>query len=152
MRMANTYSICYNHFVFSTKNRRALIDQSIEQRLWAYLGGIARKHGAAALQIGGVETHVHALIGSPPTLAPSRIAQVLKGDSSYWIRREFPSMGSFAWQDGYGVFSVSSSDAGRVIEYIKNQRVHHKNRNFEDEYIALLERHGIEYDERYLFG
>lgn len=61
-------------------------------------------------------------------------------------------MGSFAWQDGYGVFSVSSSDAGRVIEYIKNQRVHHKNRNFEDEYIALLERHGIEYDERYLFG
>jgi len=85
-------------------------------------------------------------------MAPSKIAQFLKGDSSYWIRREFPKMGSFAWQDGYGVFSVSKSDAGRVVEYIKAQRNHHQERSFEDEYRSLLQRHEIEFDERYLLG
>lgn len=150
--MANTYSHCYNHFVFSTKNRAPLIDPSIEERVWAYIGGIARKHGAAALQVGGIETHIHTLISSPPVLAPSKIAQVLKGDSSYWIRREFPKMERFAWLDGYGVFSVSKSDEARVIRYIRDQRSHHAKRSFEDEFRSLLELHEIDFDERYLFG
>lgn len=150
--MANTYSHCYNHFVFSTKNRVDYIDPSIENRVWAYIGGIARKHRLTALQVGGVDNHVHALVGSPPTVPPSQIAQWLKGDSSRWIHQEFNGLGNFGWQDGYGVFSVCKSHAQKVIDYIRNQREHHEEKSFEEEYIQLLELHEIEYDERYLFG
>ena len=150
--MANTFSQCYHHFVFSTKNRLDLIDRSIEERVWSYIGGIARKHGIAPLQVGGIENHVHALTGSPPTVAPCQIAQWLKGESSHWIRQEFEDLNNFGWQDGYGVFTVSKSHVPKVVEYIKCQRKHHQSKSFEDEYMQLLERHGINYDERYLFG
>jgi len=150
--MANTFSHCYNHFVFSTKNRRDLISPDIENRVWSYIGGIARNRGATALQVGGIANHIHALIGSPPALAPSKIAQWIKADSSYWIHQEFPFLHDFAWQDGYGVFSVCKSHAPNVIEYIKNQRDHHERSTFEDEFVQLLKLHEIEYDERYLFG
>ena len=105
-----------------------------------------------ALQVGGIDNHVHALTSSPPVLSPSKIAQFLKGDSSHWIHREFQALNNFAWQDGYGVFTVCKSHAPKVIEYIKNQRVHHEKQTFEEEYIQLLRLHEIEYDERYLFG
>lgn len=150
--MANTYSQCYNHVVFSTKNRIDLIDPQIEQRVWAYIGGIARKHGMTALQVGGIDNHIHALTSSPASKSPSNIAQYLKGDSSYWIKREFQMLNNFAWQDGFGVFSVSRSHVQRVTEYIKNQRKHHEKQTFEEEYVDLLKLHEIEYDERYLFG
>jgi putative transposase len=150
--MANTYSQIYLHIVFSTKNRTPWIDVDIETRVWAYIGGIARKHKIAPIQIGGIEDHVHALVGSPTTLSPSQIAKHLKGESSIWIHREFRHLKEFAWQDGYGAFSVSRSEIPRVVEYIKNQRQHHKSQSFEDEYVALLKLHGIEYDEQYLFG
>lgn len=150
--MANTYSQLFYHVVFSTKNRENHIHQNIETRVWAYLGGIARKHKLTALQIGGIENHIHALIIAPPIAAPSQIAQWLKGDSSKWIHEEFPELRNFAWQDGYGVFSVSKSNVPKVIEYIKNQREHHLKQNLEDEYVDLLKRHEVEYDEKYLFG
>jgi len=150
--MANTYSHCYNHIVFSTKNRENLIIPTIENRVWAYIGGVARKHGITALQVGGIDNHVHALTSSPPSIAPSRVAQLVKGDSSHWIHNEFQAMENFAWQDGYGVFSVWKSHATKVIEYIKNQRKHHEKQTFEDEFRELLRLHEIEYDERYLFG
>jgi putative transposase len=89
---------------------------------------------------------------SLPKIAPSQIAQWLKGDSSYWIHSEFQDLKKFAWQDGYGVFSVCKSHAGKVIEYIKNQRKHHEKQAFEDKFRELLRLHEIEYDERYLFG
>ncbi len=138
--------------MFSTKNRLDLISPDIESRVWAYIGGIARKHKMTALQVGGIENHIHALMGSPTTLSPSQIAKYLKGDSSYWIHSEFEHLPEFAWQDGYGVFSVSRSEIPRIINYIKNQREHHKKQTFEEEFIGLLKLHGIEYDERYLFG
>lgn len=150
--MANTFSQCYYHFVFSTKNRIDRIDRNIEERVWSYIGGIARKHGIAALQVGGTENHIHSLTGSSATVAPSQIAQWLKGESSHWIRREFGDLKDFGWQDGYGVFTVSKSHVPKVVEYIKNQRIHHQSKSFEDEYMQLLERHGINYDERYVFG
>ncbi|MGI8811749.1 MAG: IS200/IS605 family transposase [Pyrinomonadaceae bacterium] len=150
--MANTYSHCYNHIVFSTKDRVDFIDAQIETRVWAYIGGMARKHGMTALQVGGVDDHIHTLVSSPPSVAPSKIAQVLKGDSSYGIHNEFQSLKKFAWQAGYAVFSVSRSHAPRVIDYIKNQRAHHTKQTFEDEYVELLKLHEIDYDERYLFG
>jgi putative transposase len=150
--MANTFSHCYNHIVFSTKNRKPWISPDIEFRVWAYIGGIARNHNMTAVQVGGFDDHIHALISSPPSIAPSKIAQLIKGDSSYWIHKEFPEMKQFAWQDGYGVFSVSKSHLDRVVEYIKNQRQHHESQSFEDEFREVLRVHEIDYDERFLFG
>lgn len=150
--MANTYSNCYYHLVFSTKDRRPYIAPEIEERVWAYIGGISRKHGFTAIQVGGMPDHSHSLIGAPPKVSPSDIAQRIKGDSSYWMRREFPQLADFAWQDGYGVFTVSKSAIPPVVDYIRNQKMHHQNRSFEDEYVELLRLHEIEYDKRYLFG
>lgn len=149
--MANTYSQIYLHFVFSTKNRQPLIHSDIEQRLWAYIAGVAKRHGITPVIVGGIETHVHALVGSPTTLSSSQIAKHIKGDSSYGIRREFPGMSDFAWQDGYGVFSVSRSSVPMVTGYIQRQRAHHSTQSFEDEYVHLLTKHGVDYDEKYLF-
>ena len=149
--MANTYSQIYLHFVFSTKSRREVISPEIEERVWSYIAGVAKHHGIAPIQIGGIETHVHALVGVPTTMSSSQGAKALKGDSSYGIRREFSGMANFGWQDGYGVFSVSQSVISSVANYIKNQREHHSNRSFEEEYVELLKKHGIDYDERYLF-
>ena len=140
------------HFTFSTKNREPWITQAIEARVWAYIGGIARKHKMTAVQIGGIEDHIYALVLAPPTIAPSQIAQYLKGDSSKWIHEEFPKMRGFEWQDGYGGFTVSKSEVADVIEYIKNQREHHRKRTFHEEYLELLEKHGVDYDGRYLLG
>jgi putative transposase len=150
--MANTYSQVYLHFVFSTKNRGEIISSDIEERVWSYIGGVAKRHGMTPIQIGGIENHVHALVGVPTTMSSSQGAKALKGDSSYGIRREFQGMVSFGWQDGYGVFSVSRSEIPRVVEYIKNQREHHQKETFEEEYVRLLKLHDVEYDERYLFG
>jgi len=151
--MANTYSSCFNHIVFSTKNRERWINREIEKRVWAYIGGIARKHDCTAVQVGGIEDHIHALIMSPPKYSPSQIAQFIKGESSKWIHTEFPEMAGFAWQDGFSVFSVSKSSVPRVVEYIKNQRVHHFAKEFEEEYSDLLKLHEIDIvDEKYVFG
>jgi REP element-mobilizing transposase RayT len=150
-KMANTYSQIYLHFVFSTKNRSPMIATDVEARVWAYIGGVAKHHNITPIQIGGIETHVHALVSVPTTMSSSQCAKALKGDSSYGIRREFAGMSDFGWQDGYGVFSVSYSAIASVAEYIRDQREHHSARSFEEEYVALLNKHGIEYDEKYLF-
>jgi putative transposase len=150
--MANTYSSIFLHIVFSTKNRKEFIDAEIENRVWAYIGGIARKHKCTAVQIGGIENHIHALILSPTTYSPSEIAKFLKGESSKWIHEEFPKLHKFGWQDGYGAFSVSKKLVPKVVEYIKNQREHHKSKTFEEEYLELLEWHEVDIvDEKYLF-
>lgn len=148
--MADTYSCLFYHIVFSTKNRQKFITQQIEGPVWSYIGGIARKNQMRALQVGGVDDHIHALLMAPPKIAPSQIAQYLKGGSSHWLRRQYPDMKEFAWQDGYSVFSVSRSNTERVAEYIRRQRQHHDTKRFVDEYRELLEKHGVNYDERYL--
>ena len=105
-----------------------------------------------ALQVGGVEDHIHSLIMAPPTLSPSQIAPFLTGESSKWIHEEFPARKQFGWQDGYGAFTVSKSNVPDVISYIRNQREHHRKRTFQEEYLEFLIKNGIEYDERYLWG
>ncbi len=149
--VANTYTSLHYHFTFSTKNREPWIVPKIENRVWAYIGGIARKHKMTAIQLGGIEDHIHALVLAPPILAPSQIAQYLKGDSSKWIHEEFPNLRAFAWQDGYGGFTVSKSQVPDLIEYIKNQRQHHRKKTFKEEYLELLKKHGVDYDERYIW-
>jgi REP-associated tyrosine transposase len=150
--MANTYAALYYHIVFSTKNRVAYIKPEIESRVWAYIGGAAREHKMTALQVGGAEDHVHALVMAPATLSLSQIAQYLKGDSSKWIHEKFPELRGFAWQDGYGAFTVSKSNLPDVIRYIENQREHHQRKSFQEEYLDFLNKHGIDYDERYVWG
>ncbi len=149
--MANTYSNLFYHLVFSTKGRQKLIHDDIQQRLWAYMGGVARNHGMTAMQIGGTDDHAHALIMAKPTILPSDIAKFVKTDSSKWIHEEFPNLRSFAWQDGYGMFTVSRSGVPDTIRYIRNQREHHATQTFEDEYRMILDLNDVEYDERYLF-
>ena len=102
--MANTYTALYYHVVFSTKNRVAYLKPEIESRVWAYIGGVGRAHKITALQVGGIEDHIHALVMASATLSPSQIAQYLKGDSSKGIHEEFPEMRGFAWQDGSWIF------------------------------------------------
>ena len=150
--MANTYTSLHYHIIFSTKHRQQWIVPDIEERIWAFIGGIARTHKMTALQVGGIEDHIHALVTVPPTLAVCQIAQYLKGESSKWIHEEFPGMQDFAWQDGYGAFGVSKSNLPEVIRYIQNQREHHRTKTFQEEYLEFLRANGIEYNERYLWG
>ena len=150
--MANTYTSLNYHVVFSTKNRFPWLALEIEERVWAYIGGIARKHQMTAIQVGGVEDHIHALVMAPPTLAPFEIAKFLKGESSLWIHEEFPWLRGFSWQVGYAAFTVSKSEIPDVVRYIKNQREHHRVKTFKEEYLDFLHANGIEYDERYLWG
>jgi REP element-mobilizing transposase RayT len=149
--MANTYTSLHYHLVFSTKNRERWLTPDIEGRAWAYLGGIAKENKMHPIRIGGIEDHVHLLLGAPPVLAPSKIAQLIKGGSSAWLHDTFPNMRAFAWQDGYGAFAVSKSSIPDVVAYIRNQREHHRSISFQDEYLALLQKHEIQYDARYLW-
>ena len=148
--MANTYSALFLHIVFSTKNRKLWIKPDIENRVWSYIGGIARIHQLTAIQVGGIEEHIHALLMAKPIHSPSDIAKWLKSESSKWIHTEFDQMKTFAWQDGYGAFSVSKSNVPAVVEYIKNQREHHKKETFEEEYERLMKLHDVDYEPRYL--
>lgn len=150
--MANTYTSLYYHVVFSTKKRKPLIGKDIRERLWAFLGGIARENKMKALCVGGMDDHIHLLIMAPPTLSPSKMVQLVKGGSSKWIHDTFAQMQDFAWQDGYGVFTVTKSQIPDIIRYIQGQGEHHRVKTFQEEYLLFLQKYGIEYDERYVWG
>jgi len=104
-----------------------------------------------ALLVGGMPDHVHVALALPPTQTVSKALQLLKGGSSRWIRDTLPRMRGFAWQDGYGAFSVSKSNLPEVVAYIKDQREHHRVKTFQEEFLAFLDRHGVDYDKRYLW-
>jgi putative transposase len=150
--MANTYTSLHYHLVFSTKNREPFIKKEIRERIWAFLGGIARENKMKAICVGGTEDHVHILIMAPAAMPLSKMMQFLKGGSSKWIHETFPEMRRFAWQDGYGAFTVSKSQLPDIARYIQSQEEHHRAKTFQEEYLAFLQRHGIEYDERYVWG
>ncbi|HUF03032.1 MAG TPA: IS200/IS605 family transposase [Aridibacter sp.] len=151
--MANTYSSLFYHFVFSTKSRRHFIKPDLEERLWAYIGGIANSNGFKAIQVGGIEDHIHALVLAPPKYDPSRMVKLIKSGSSRWIHSKFERLQGFSWQDGYSAFTVSKSAVPAVDRYIRDQRNHHGRMNFEDEYKKLLRLHDIDpVDDRYIFG
>ncbi len=148
--MADSYSSLYYHIVFSTKHREPWIRQDIEQRVSSFLGGIADRYGMTPLRIGGLEDHLHVVVAIPPTLTVSKAVQMLKGGSSRWVRTTFPDLDAFGWQDGYGAFTVSKSQLPATITYVEQQRERHETWSFQEEYRTLLERHGIQYDERYV--
>jgi putative transposase len=150
-RMANTFTSLHYHVIFSTKHREPWISPDHEERVWKFLGGIARENGMKALLIGGMPDHVHLALALPPAQSVSKALQLLKGGSSKWIKDNLPQMRGFAWQDGYGAFSVSKSNLPEVTAYIQNQREHHRIKTFQEEFLAFLVRHGVEYNERYLW-
>jgi REP element-mobilizing transposase RayT len=149
--MPNTFTSLHYHIIFGTKHRERWITPDIEERVWAYLGGIARENDLHPLLIGGVEDHIHILLGLPPTLTVSEALKRIKGGSSGWVKENFPACRNFAWQDGYGAFTVSKSLIPDVEAYIRGQRDHHKVKTFQEEYRAFLDKHEVKYDERYLW-
>jgi REP element-mobilizing transposase RayT len=139
------------HCTFGTKGRAPLIDSELESRLWPYIGGIARDSKIRALAIGGTEDHIHALLSLPATMDFAKAARLIKSGSSKWVHDEFPQREDFGWQEGYRAFSVSRSQVDRTIAYIERQKEHHRKRTFREEFVDLLDKHGIEYDPRYVF-
>ena len=146
-----SYVSSYFHCVFSTKERRPLITPELRVRLWPFMGGIARQNNLKAIEIGGVEDHVHILISLPASVPVSKAMQLIKGGSSKWVHETFPDQRLFAWQDEYGAFSVSVSQLDKTIAYIHGQPEHHRKMTFQEEFLELLKKHRIEYDERYLW-
>lgn len=138
---------CLVHCVFTTKHRERWLTPETRDRLFPYLGGIAREHEMVARAVGGVSDHVHMLLSIPPTLSLSKALQLLKGNSSKWLHETFPQMNGFAWQGGYGAFSIGVSGIAATSEYILKQEEHHKKRSFRDEFIIMLRKHEIPFEE-----
>jgi putative transposase len=149
--MANTFSCLNIHCVFSTKERVQVLNPDIRERLWPYMGGIAKQNGMIPKCIGGVSDHVHLLVALPTRLAIAKAVQLIKAGSSAWIHQTFPNLRNFAWQQGYGAFSVGISQVQETVHYIEQQLEHHRTRTFQEEYLAFLKKHGVHFEEKYLW-
>jgi putative transposase len=149
--MPKSYTQLLYHFVFATKDRRPFLEPSIGERLHPYLGGIIREQGGSAIGINGAGDHVHVFARLRQDRSVADILRALKANSSAWLHRTFPALADFAWQEGYGAFTVSASQKPRVKTYVEHQEEHHRKRSFREEFVELLQKHGIEYDERYLW-
>jgi REP element-mobilizing transposase RayT len=140
------------HIVFSTKQRYPfLASQEIRNEMHSYLGGTCNKIGCPVITVGGVADHVHVLCHLSRTLSIAQILQDIKQSSSAWVKTKGVEYGKFAWQNGYGIFSVSHSDIERVKNYIKTQEEHHRHKTFQEEFREFLKAYEIEYDERYMW-
>jgi putative transposase len=148
--MGNTYACLHYHVIFSTKDREPRIDENARQRLYGYMGGIIRTANAKLVAIGGARDHVHLLIGMGTEPSIAAMVSKIKANASRWMNETFTAGSRFEWQRGYGVFAVSKSNIPEVKDYIESQAEHHRHRTFREEYIAFLERHGVEYDDRYV--
>ncbi len=149
--MAHTYCSSLYHCVFSTKERRKAIPENLQKRLWAYIGAIAREHEMQALGVGGTEDHVHILLSLPSSKPVAHALRTIKAGSSRWMHAEGGKPG-FAWQEGYGAFSIGQSQVAVTLAYIARQKEHHQKRDFQAEFLAILKKHQIEYDPRFVWG
>ena len=143
----SSYAQNHIHLVFSTKGRLKLIPKDIQPRLWGYIAAICKKNAMTVFAVGGMADHIHILFRLPP-LSLVRAVTLIKSNSSKWMKE---TKKTFAWQNGYGAFSVSSSNVSTVIRYIDQQEAHHRKKSFEEEFVALLKRHGVDFDPRYVF-
>ena len=149
--MANTYSQIYIHIVFAVQGRYNLIPKTIREELHKYITGIVQNRNQKVLAIFCMPDHTHMLVGMKPDISISDLTRDVKAISSKFINDNIFVKGKFNWQVGFGAFSYSKSQIDSVIKYILNQEQHHKRKSFKEEYLGLLEKFGIEYDEKYLF-
>ncbi|HQR09350.1 MAG TPA: IS200/IS605 family transposase [Gemmatales bacterium] len=148
--MPSTYTKLYYHIIYSTKERRPLIDSVWEERLYSVIGGIIREHQGVLLAAGGMPDHVHLLVSCRPTVALSSLLRDIKSNSSNWVHEQFTK--DFAWQEGYSAFTVSHSGTPEVKDYIAHQKEHHRKRDYKEELLAMLKLNEVEFDERYVFN
>ena len=149
--MANTFTQIYVHIVFSVKGRQNLIQKSWKDELHKYICGIVNGKEQKVYAIGGMADHIHLLVSIKPTISISDLVRDMKANSSKWINEKQYVVGKFQWQEGFGAFSYGQSQLDIVITYINNQEQHHEQKTFKDEYMELLQRFNIIYDEKYLF-
>ena len=149
--MGHSHTNLLYHVVFSTKGRQQWLDAETSSRLYQYLSGAIHSEGGVGISINGCPDHIHILAKLRQDKAVSDVLRTIKANSSGWIHRTFNSLRGFGWQNGYGAFTVSQSQVDKVQRYIANQQEHHQRVSFKEEFVALLEAHGIEYDEKYLW-
>ncbi len=149
--MPSSWTQNYYHLVFSTKGREPLISSTIHERLYAFMGGIAKVLGGQLIAGNGMPDHAHLLVRYPPDLANSVLAREVKARSSRWVHETFPNLAGFGWQRGYGGFTVSRSAVEEVEAYIRKQPEHHKTMTFQEEFLLLLRKHGVEFEQAYVF-
>ena len=149
--MPQSLSYLLTHIVFSTKDRTPVLDATVRPAMHAYLATVARNVDCECFRVGGVADHVHLAVRLSRTLTMAKLIEELKTSSSKWIKTQSPALAAFAWQRGYGAFSVGPSDLNALLHYIDTQEEHHRTRTFQDEYRAFLAKYGIEYDERYVW-
>ena len=149
--MPNTYTQIHIHFVFAVKYRDGVIHSSWKDELYKYITGIVQNNKHKLLIINGMPDHVHILIGLRPSQSISDLLQDIKGSSSKWINEKKFIKTRFEWQEGYGAFSYSKSQIKTVIEYIENQELHHQKKTFREEYLEILQKFEVDYDEKYIF-
>ncbi|MBS1807860.1 MAG: IS200/IS605 family transposase [Acidobacteria bacterium] len=148
--MSSSHTNLIYHIIFSTKDRRPIITEAYQSRLYDYLGGTIRGLGGISLALNGMEDHVHLLAKLRPDRALSDVLRELKANASGWLHDVFPELKDFSWQRGYGAFTVSQSQVEEVRKYIAAQQEHHRKQSFRDEFIRFLQANGVEYDERYI--
>ncbi len=139
------------HFVWSTAGREPWIGTKWRDPLYGYIGGVMRNKNATLICAGGMYEHIHLYASLPSTITIADLVSTVKSNSSRWVHESFSNRRAFAWQEGYGAFSVSKSEEYNVVRYIKDQEHHHRKRDFKEEYLAFLDKYQIEYDERYLW-
>jgi len=149
--MPHSFSNLLIHAVFSTKDRARCLDDSLRSNLFPYIGGILRSVRAEPRLVNGTEDHVHILVGLPTDLSVADCLRAVKANSSRWIHEMSPPHRGFAWQDGYGAFTVSASNEEAVFEYIRRQEQHHRHVSFQEEFVALLRKHRVAFDERFIW-
>jgi REP element-mobilizing transposase RayT len=149
--MAGTYSKLIYHIVFSTKHRQPFISAQIEAELYSYIGGIIRGIEGSCIEINGMPDHVHLLANLPPKIALSDALRDIKANSSKWVHETKPNLCKFSWQDGFSAFSLSKSQVEPVRQYIIDQKAHHAQRDYKSELLGLLDKHEVEFDERYIW-
>jgi REP element-mobilizing transposase RayT len=150
--MPQSLSAVHIHLVFSTKERRPFLrDKTTRDALHAYLGGVSRQLDCAPIRIGGAENHVHVLARLGRTITQADWVKELKRVSNLWLKEQERDYADFQWQGGYAVFSVSQSNLEQVKEYIARQEEHHRSTTYQDEFRALLRKHNVEFDERYVW-
>jgi len=150
--MANTYSQIYIHVVFAVRERACLIKPEWKEELFKYIAGILKNQGIKLIAIGGIEDHIHILLGMTLKIAISDLVRDIKANSSKFITEKGFVRGKFYWQEGFGAFSYSRSQIDKVAKYVLNQEKHHANKSFKAEYITLLDRFDVDYEEQYLFN